>query len=127
MAVAVQRRLLYSYETGLPLRELVADEWQTYQALLDAYTPAAKEHGVVEGQFFGETGLVFARAEDEDAPRQVLLSLAPEACERLQSLAAANGLTESRVVQFLVMAHPRQAPIDPHAPFEPAGHLEIKP
>jgi hypothetical protein len=127
MAVAVQRRLLFSYETGLPLREMVGDEWQTYQALLDAYTPAAKEHGVVEGVFFGETGLVFARAEGEDAPRQVLLNLAPEVCERLRSLAAANGLTESRVVQFLVMAHPRLAPIDPHAPFEPAGHLEIKP
>jgi hypothetical protein len=121
------RCILYSYDTGQALRELSADEWTLYQALLDSYTPAAKEHGVVEGHLFGVQGLVFARREGEDLPRQVVLSLSPIAHERLFALADANGISPQAVVEFLLMRHPRWAPVDPHAPFEPAGHHEVTP
>lgn len=127
MSVPSTRCLLYSYETGQPIRELSPDEWTLYQALLDAYTPAAKEHGVVEGHLFGTTGLVTARREGEDQPRPVLVSLSPIAHERLFALADANGIGANEVVEFLVMRHPRWAPVDPQAPFEPATHHEVKP
>ncbi|MNS69722.1 hypothetical protein D3C72_1030420 [compost metagenome] len=121
------RRLLYSYESGQLIRELSDDEWRTYQALLDSYTPAAKEHGVVEGVIFGLSGLVYARVEGEDDPVQVLTGMSHATFERLRGLADANGLSMSQVVEQLVMRHPRWAPIDPNAPFEPADHLEILP
>jgi hypothetical protein len=127
MTIYPEHATLYSYETGQPLRALTPDEWTTYQALMDSYTPCAKEHGVVEGQLFGHAGLVFARVEGEDEPRQVVLAISPLAHERLGALADANNLTWSQVVEHLVKAHPRWAPIDPNAPFVPADHLEVKP
>lgn len=121
------RRILFAYESGQPIRELTDEEWRVYQALLDSYTPAAKEHGVVEGVIFGLGGLVYARAESEDEPVQVLTGMSQATFERLRGLADANGLSMSQVVEQLVMRHPRWAPIDPNAPFEPADHLEIMP
>ena len=121
------RRILFAYESGQPIRELTDEEWRVYQALLDSYTPAAKEHGVVEGVIFGLGGLVYARAESEDEPVQVLTGMTQATFERLRGLADANGLSMSQVVEQLVMRHPRWAPIDPNAPFEPADHLEILP
>lgn len=121
------RRILFAYDSGQPIRELTDEEWRVYQALLDSYTPAAKEHGVVEGVIFGLGGLVYARAESEDEPVQVLTGMSQATFERLRGLADANGLSMSQVVEQLVMRHPRWAPIDPNAPFEPADHLEIMP
>jgi hypothetical protein len=125
--ISTYRSQLYAYETGLPLRDMTEDEWATYQALMDSYTPAAKEHGVVEGAIFGTTGLVYARRACDDMPQSVTLVLAPAIAERLRSLAQTNGVTVGQVVEFLVMQHPRWAPVDPNAPFEPGTHLEIAP
>lgn len=102
MMISTYRSQLYAYETGLPLRDMTEDEWATYQALMDSYTPAAKEHGVVEGAIFGTTGLVYARRACDDMPQSVTLVIAPAIADRLHSLAQTNGLTVGQVVEFQI-------------------------
>jgi predicted DNA-binding protein len=101
-----RRILLVSYDSKQELRELSADEYKMYVALLDSSTPAAKEHGVVEGAIFGVEGLVFVRREGDPREVEVSLRLPAEVRQKLLSLAKAVRLTPAEYLEHLLEEQP---------------------
>jgi hypothetical protein len=114
---------LFAYETRKKLRELTADEADIYQAMLDTFTAAEKEYGVVEGRIFGIEGLVYAQGSDLNDEQPVTIVLNPYHHRKLKAIAAAQGMTTTQVLESLLDSQPSPSEITRAIPRHSAEHL----
>lgn len=103
------RMHLFDHATRRRLRELTPEEQATYQALLDTFNAAEREHGVVDGRIFGHEGSVYALEVGMDRNVTVSVTLSIQTQRRLRALAAAADQTPDAYLEALIEAQP--API----------------